>query len=173
MVALEPEYCHQCGTELEPVEIDGRERGRCPDCDLVLFRNAVPSTGVLVRDDDRVLLIERAPAETETWAIPGGHPEYDEDPVVGAARELAEETGLVVDSEELELHAVTQSVHERPDRDVPYYLIRYEVDRALTSGELRAATDAADARFWRLAAALDDDRVREVDLEALEGLDAV
>lgn len=170
MVAVELHYCHQCGAALGGVEIDGRERAYCPDCDRVLFRNAVPSSGVLVRDDDRVLLIERAPRVSETWAIPGGHPEYDEEPAVGAARELEEETGLRVDPAALSLQGVVQSVHRRPEHDVPYYLIRYVVDRSATTGELDAATDADDARFWEIRTALDDERVRDVDRGPIEKL---
>jgi len=166
VVAVEPTYCHQCGAELESVEIDGRERGRCPDCDQVWFRNAIPSACVIVRDGDRVLLIERAPSASETWAIPGGHPEWDEAPVVGAARELAEETGLRVDPADLTLSTVIQGIDER--LDLPYYLISYTVDRSETTGTLDAATDADDARFWSIRELLDDDRVRDVGKEAVE-----
>lgn len=52
---------------------------------------------MLVRDGDRVVLVERALEAAETWALPGGHPEYDEDPSEAAARELGEETGLRAD----------------------------------------------------------------------------
>lgn len=135
------------------VEIDGRERAHCPDCDRVL-----------VRDDDHVLLIERAPRASETWAIPGGHPEYDEEPAVGAARELEGETGLHVDPAARSLHGVVQSTHRRPDQDVPSYLLQYVVDRSVTTGELDAAIDD-DARFWGIRTALDDERVRDVDRE--------
>ena len=41
--------------------------------------------------------------DPERWGFPGGHLEPDEPFVVGAARELAEETGLVVDPSELVL----------------------------------------------------------------------
>ena len=95
MVAIEPTFCHQCSAEVQRKPLYGRERAWCPECKRWLFRNAVPSVGVLVRERDRVLLIERAAgSRVGIWAMPGAHPEYDEEPRSGAVRELEEETGL-------------------------------------------------------------------------------
>jgi aryl-alcohol dehydrogenase-like predicted oxidoreductase len=78
MVAIEPDYCYQCGGAVEKREIHGRRRSYCPDREFVLFRNAVPSAGVIVHTDEMVLLIERAVPPVGVWALPGGHSEYDE-----------------------------------------------------------------------------------------------
>ncbi|MFE1318302.1 NUDIX hydrolase [Kitasatospora phosalacinea] len=53
--------------------------------------------GVVVRDGSGRVLTVRRKADDYfggLWEIPGGSLEPDEDPLVGAARELAEETGL-------------------------------------------------------------------------------
>lgn len=58
----------------------------------------------LVDPRGRVLMQERdehAPVWPEMWCFPGGGLEGDEEPVMGAVRELAEETGVVLDPEEL------------------------------------------------------------------------
>ena len=58
----------------------------------------------LVDPRGRVLMQERdehAPVWPEMWCFPGGGLEGDEEPVAGAARELAEETGVVVAPEDL------------------------------------------------------------------------
>ena len=58
----------------------------------------------LVDPRGRVLMQERdehAPAWPEMWCFPGGGLEADEQPVEGAVRELAEETGVVVAPEDL------------------------------------------------------------------------
>jgi ADP-ribose pyrophosphatase YjhB (NUDIX family) len=54
--------------------------------------------GVLARHADAVVLVRESHAAWggEFWNIPSGHVEEHETPVLGAARELAEETGLVV-----------------------------------------------------------------------------
>jgi ADP-ribose pyrophosphatase YjhB (NUDIX family) len=50
---------------------------------------------VLLRDgDDRILLLHQPPASG--WSLPGGLLDRREAPVVGAARELREETGVEV-----------------------------------------------------------------------------
>jgi 8-oxo-dGTP pyrophosphatase MutT (NUDIX family) len=58
----------------------------------------------LIDPRGRVLMQERdehAPAWPDMWCFPGGGLEDDEDPAAGAARELAEETGVVVAPEDL------------------------------------------------------------------------
>jgi 8-oxo-dGTP pyrophosphatase MutT (NUDIX family) len=51
---------------------------------------------VAIDDDDRVALVgqHRYPFDAHSWEIPEGGSPHDEDPLVGARRELLEETGL-------------------------------------------------------------------------------
>lgn len=53
------------------------------------------AVGVVVLDGDRVLLVgqHRYPLDRWSWEIPEGGAAADEDPLLGAQRELAEETG--------------------------------------------------------------------------------
>ncbi len=56
-----------------------------------------PVVGIVpVSDDHRVHLVRqwRYPWQRNSWEIPAGKGEADEEPLVGAQRELAEETGL-------------------------------------------------------------------------------
>ncbi|MFC7046007.1 NUDIX domain-containing protein [Halobacteriaceae archaeon GCM10025711] len=165
MVAIEPNYCHQCGTGLETRAFDGRDRAWCPDCETMRFRNAVPSAGVIVHDDDRVLLIERATPPVGTWALPGGHPEYDEEPAAAAVRELEEETGLRADQSDLSLLTVIHGVHGPRH----YNMITYTLDYADTAGELEPNWEASDVAFWPAERALDSpDETREIDRRRIE-----
>lgn len=148
MIAVDANYCPLCGAAVEHRDIDGRERAYCPDCERVLWRNAVPAAVVAVVDGDRVCCIERGEPPAEgAWALPGGHPEYDEELPVGAARELAEETGLRVDPDDLTV--VGTGFATGPERN--HVGVQFAVDRGETTGDLEAGDDAADVAFLTLA----------------------
>ena len=160
MIAVDPSYCPLCGATVEEREIDGRERAYCPDCERVLWRTAVPGAAVAVVDGDHVCCIERGQPPAEgAWALPGGHPEHDEPLPVAAARELAEETGLRVDPDDLE--PIETRFAARAERN--YAVVHFGVDRAATTGDLEAGDDATDAAFLTVDAydareCLDHDR---------------
>lgn len=61
--------------------------------------------GVIVTDQDgRILLGHRAKAtEPATWCLPGGAVEPGESFEIAAARELAEETGIIIAADDLEV----------------------------------------------------------------------
>ena len=59
-----------------------------------LPRHSVSVTGIVLRDDGRVLAIKRP--DDGRWVPPGGVLELDETPQDGVAREVYEETGLKV-----------------------------------------------------------------------------
>ncbi|WP_313691045.1 NUDIX hydrolase [Halorarum halobium] len=144
MITVPGDHCPVCGTELDRVRVENRDRRHCPDCDRVVWQNSKPVAGVAVADGERVLLVERATEpDFGTWGIPGGNIEYDEPPAVGAARELREETGVSVDVEDLELLR-TDHV-ERGGTGV--VAIRYVVRRSDTEGDPTAGREVSDARF--------------------------
>src|SRR5690625_930395 len=57
-------------------------------------QHSVSVTGVVVRPDGRVLVIQRA--DDGRWVPPGGVLERDETPEQGVVREVLEETGIKV-----------------------------------------------------------------------------
>ena len=144
MITIPGNYCPLCGAELDRVEVEGRDRRYCPDCDRVVWRNSRPVAGVAVVDAGRVLLVERATEpDFGTWGIPGGNIEYDEPPDVGAARELEEETGVGVDPDDFQLLRVDPGA--RGGRRL--VAVRYVVARADTTGEPVARQEVSGARF--------------------------
>ena len=77
----------------------GRQRRlECPKCGFILYQNPSPGVAVLIVDDDRVLLGERAKNVFlgGKWSLPGGFIELEEDFLSAAHREIAEETGLSI-----------------------------------------------------------------------------
>ncbi len=76
--------------DLDEVEIPGRAR-----FEHHVLRFPRPSAGAVVVDGDRVLLLwrHRFIVDTWGWEIPAGWVDAGEEPVVAAAREVAEETG--------------------------------------------------------------------------------
>ncbi|MFD1645459.1 NUDIX domain-containing protein [Haloarchaeobius litoreus] len=146
MVNFPPEFCPYCGTALERTSHDDGTFRYCTDCDRPVFHNPVPGTGIVVVDDEELLLVERGVGETAgDWMVPGGHVELGEHPHETAARELREETGLAVDSGDLTLFEA-RTAETQPGKEI--VSLEYAVDREATTGELSAADDAVDAEFW-------------------------
>jgi 8-oxo-dGTP diphosphatase len=110
----------------------------------------VRCVGALVRDaQGRLLMVQRGhePA-AGTWSIPGGRVEPGESDAEAVAREVLEETGLVVKPGDL-----VGTVERQTSSDVVYDIFDYAAE--VVSGELAAATDAADARWVRDAEILE------------------
>ncbi|HWL96194.1 MAG TPA: NUDIX domain-containing protein [Nocardioidaceae bacterium] len=102
----------------------------------------VRCVGALVRDEQgRLLMVQRGHAPAAgTWSIPGGRVEAGESDAEAVAREVLEETGLVVKPGEL----VGTVERPTPSGDV-YDIFDYAAE--VVSGELAAASDADDARW--------------------------
>ncbi|MGH3365577.1 MAG: NUDIX hydrolase [Nocardioidaceae bacterium] len=102
----------------------------------------VRCVGALVRDDaGRLLVVLRGQEPSAgTWSLPGGRVEPGETDGHAVAREVQEETGLVVRPADL------VGTVERPGPgDVVYAIFDYRA--TVVTGRLRAASDAADARW--------------------------
>jgi 8-oxo-dGTP diphosphatase len=102
----------------------------------------IPCVGAVIKDEaDRVLLIRRGHDPGQgLWSIPGGRVEPGETDQEAVIREVREETGLAV-----VCGTLVGSV-ERPGLAGTVVDIR-DYHASVTSGQLAAGDDAADARW--------------------------
>ena len=101
--------------------------------------------GAVVVHEGRVLLARRGnPPLKGHWTLPGGVLELGESLTEGVAREVREETGLVV--EPVELIELIDRIHRHEGRVQFHYVIADYLCR-VTGGSLQAASDA-DAVRW-------------------------
>jgi ADP-ribose pyrophosphatase YjhB (NUDIX family) len=95
-------HCLHCGVVMATHLVDGIERQVCPACGWIYYRQMKVSAGTVIEQDGQLLLVQRAqPPWKGDWYLPAGYLEYDEDPRRGAERETWEETGLVVQAEDV------------------------------------------------------------------------
>ncbi len=139
----EPRFCNQCGAPVTAAERHGETAWACA-CGHVQVRRPTVGVAVVVLEDDELLLVRRAfGMKAGEWCIPCGHVGWGEDVREAAVRELAEETGLVI-----ELDGVLD-VHSnmwRPERQTVGIWFRGR----RVGGRLQAGDDAAEARFVHL-----------------------
>ena len=103
--------------------------------------------GAIIIEADRVLLVKRAhPPIQGQWSIPGGVLEVGEMVREAAIREAREETGLIV--EPGELLGVYDRILRDPENRVQYHYVLIDFLCRRTGGELLAASDAAEVRWF-------------------------
>ena len=94
---------------------------------------------VVIPAEEGVVLIRRGSDPFEgQWALPGGFVEVGETVEEAAVREAAEETGLAVEV------ALLVGVYSDPERDPRGHNVSVAFLARVLSGQLSAATDAAD-----------------------------
>jgi mutator protein MutT len=109
----------------------------------------VPFVGVgaIIIADSRVLLVKRAhPPLQAQWSIPGGVLEVGELVRAAVIREVREETGLTV--EPGELLGVYDRILRNPEQRVQYHYVLIDFLCRRLNGELQAADDAAEVRWF-------------------------
>ena len=103
--------------------------------------------GAIIIEGERVVLVKRAhPPIQGQWSIPGGVLEVGEMVREAAIREAREETGLVVAPGEL-LGVYDRILYDAEKR-VQYHYVLIDFLCRRVGGELRAASDAAEVRWF-------------------------
>jgi ADP-ribose pyrophosphatase YjhB (NUDIX family) len=96
------QYCLNCGHRLEKQKIENRVRDICLDCGWVNYVQLKVTAGVLVVQNSKLLLVQRAIDPWKGyWYLPAGYVESDENPIHAAEREAREETGFEIHAEKI------------------------------------------------------------------------
>ena len=140
-------FCPKCGSPLTSRLIDYHERLVCTRCAFIFYQNSKPCVGALIVDQDKLLLVKRAKDPFKGyWDIPGGFLEAGEHPEAGALREIHEETGLLIQLENI----LGIFMDTYGDSSEPVLNIFYTA--TVIGGEARAGSDASHLHWFDLNA---------------------
>jgi len=136
------QFCPYCSTSLETKLIEQYERLACPKCDWVYWNSPVPAAGCLIEHGGNILLVRRkTPPHAGEWSLPVGFLQFGETAEQAAAREVAEETGLRVETTSL---IGTYSDVVNPQRRHLVLIFRSRI----LGGALQAGDDAAAVAWF-------------------------
>jgi len=98
--------------------------------------------GIIIYDDQIVLIKRKIPPFEGLYALPGGFVEAGETVETAVVREVEEETGLVTAIKRL------VGVYSEPDRDPRGHTVSVVFELEVRGGELKAGDDAATAELF-------------------------
>ncbi len=102
-------------------------------------------TGAVIIDDGKILLVKRANEPNRGfWSVPGGVVRLGETLHSALIREVKEETGL--DIEVKDIACVSEEIFRNGDIKFHYIIIDFFAE--VKSGELKAGSDAMDAKWF-------------------------
>jgi ADP-ribose pyrophosphatase YjhB (NUDIX family) len=136
-------FCPECGAQVIPHTIGGETRNHwyCTQCAEPRYRFPMVVVTCFIAWGKRLLWVQRnIEPKRGSWAIPGGFLECGETLAQGAARELREESGVVVAPEALALYMTGTITFI----DQVFIAFRAEVD----SGAVNPGSESMAARFF-------------------------
>jgi len=136
-------FCYNCGQKTFSKEIEGKQRSLCEKCDIVFYKNPIPSVAIVAINDKNEILLTKRAVEPGIgyWCLPGGFIESGETSEEAVKRELKEETNLECSDMKL---LMADSVINGFWGDI--LILGYSAK--LTSDELIAGDDAEEAKFF-------------------------
>jgi ADP-ribose pyrophosphatase YjhB (NUDIX family) len=122
-------FCSDCGQRIVSERLAGSERPQfvCRACKKVHYRSPAVLVSCIAYHGNRILVCRRALEPFRgLWTIPAGFMEENETIEQAAVRETAEETGVIIEPERLELYAVLSL----PRMNEVYLTLRTELTSA-------------------------------------------
>ena len=112
----------------------------------VYFRRNVPRTRVVVQHDGKILMVKQWISDGR-WQLPGGGLHPGEDPAVGAAREVFEETNIKIEPQKLKL--LGQGSQRTRGLTFEYYAYSFQASDA---GYKKQNIELSDAQWLPISA---------------------
>lgn len=135
-------YCYQCGAPLQSQWVEERMRETCRNCSWIYYEHRKVSAAVRIDKEGQLLLVQRGIEPWKnTWYIPAGYLEVDEDPRDCAKREVLEETGFEVSVGDL-LDVYSYEDDPRGNGIVLLY------QGKITGGEIRPNQEMLQVKFF-------------------------
>ena len=104
----------------------------------------ITADGIIINDDEIVLIKRKNDPFKGKWALPGGYVEYGESTEEAVKREVFEETGLKTNISKL------VGVYSDPSRDPRGHTITVVYLLNALDWEFRAGDDASDVKLFKL-----------------------
>lgn len=104
----------------------------------------ITADGIIIRDEQILLIQRKNDPFKGKWALPGGFVEYGESTEKAVTREVFEETGLKTKISEL------AGVYSDPNRDPRGHTITIAYILEILNGKFGAGDDASDVKFFKL-----------------------
>lgn len=100
--------------------------------------------GIIIKDDEILLIKRKNEPFKDKWALPGGFVEYNETVEDAVIREIFEETGLQTNIVKI------IGVYSDPKRDPRGHIITLAYLLKIKKGDIISGDDASDVRFFSL-----------------------
>ncbi len=108
----------------------------------------IVGVGAVIVDAGRVLVIKRGVEPLKgRWSVPGGAVELGETLREAIAREVLEETGLVIEA--IEVLEVFDNIYRDPEGRPQYHYVLIDFVCRMTGGVLQAGSDVSEAAWVR------------------------
>jgi 8-oxo-dGTP diphosphatase len=99
--------------------------------------------GIIIKDDEIILIKRKYEPYKNSWALPGGYVEYNEKTEDAIIREIFEETGIKTKINKL------IGVYSDPKRDPRGHTISIIYELKIINGKIKSGDDASEVDFFK------------------------
>ncbi len=132
-------FCPHCGSNLSTISTEATVRPQCPGCKKIIYYDPKLAAATVVEKNGLFLMIKRAiQPQLGLWGFPGGYVDRGEVVENAAAREVLEETGLIV--------KITRSLGVFSEQGNPVILAAFAGTEV--GGELKIGDEVSDIGFF-------------------------